>query len=372
MVNPRELNRIIEQTPLPNKAYLQSIVRKKRLQGVAETSIANHISHIYCFLQDLGNPDASDITRGMVEDWYLEKKNTPLPSGKTVSAATLKGYLISISVLMQELHGEVGREYTSGIKIKVPLTNVREEELLTEDEIKRMMAAATSERDRAIVAVFYSSGARLGEICNANIGDVQLKHYGTSIHITKGKTGARDIDIFIGTPELQNWLNVHPCRSDAGAPLFVTRFKKGSQFARLSPKAVQSLMQRLAKAANIPEEKRTNPHAFRHARATNVADFLTNSDMTEMFGWRPGSGMPSVYVHSSRKKVAAKLAEHAGVKVPESAKPTSMVKQCPNCGCINAANDTTCKYCHSILDEKVARYIKRIDAYIDKHARELL
>lgn len=371
MATPPKLNKYIEQATEPNRVYLKNIIRAKRLAGLSDLGIATHLSHIGCFLNDLGDPDAMTITRADIEDWYLEKKQRKTQSGKPPSAATIRGYLISIGVLMKSLHGEEGKKMLAGIRVKVPLTMVREEELLTDEEFRMMMRTATSERDRALLAIIYSSGARLGEVLAMNLGDVQLQKYGAAIHIPGGKTGPRDVDIFVGVPELRAWLNVHPMQGDPAAPLFVTLFPRGGQYVRLSKKTVQGMYDRLAVRAGIPEGKRVNPHAHRHKRATDVAEYLTTSDMREMFGWAAASAMPNIYVHSSRQKVRAKLAAHAGIKVPELQKPSTMVKQCPVCGCINGANDLYCTYCQTILSDRMALYDKRVDDYIVENTKDL-
>ena len=372
MIQASDIDKLLARSRSPNREYLQNLIRNKRLAGLSEKGIANHISHIHCFLTDIGYPDAATLTKADIEDWYLAKKGSRTPQGKPVSPATIKGYIISIGVLCKSIFGEEkGKEMISGIRIKAPLTNVREEELLTDDELKQMMKAATSERDRALLAIMYSSGARLGEISGLNLGDVQLHKLGASLHVS-GKTGERDIDMFVGVPELRSWLNVHPLKGIKEAPLFVTRYPRGGRYKRLSDKAIESLFLRLASAAGIPEGKRTNPHAYRHKRATDVAEYLTTSDMREMFGWADGSGMPNIYVHSSRKKVRAKLAERAGIKVPETAAPTTMVKQCPVCGCINGANDDICANCHAILADELDKYHKAVMEYVSKNMQGLL
>jgi len=48
------------------------------------------------------------------------------------------------------------------------------EELLTEDEVKKMVQVARNQRDKAFVLVLYESGCRIGEILSLKIMNVQL------------------------------------------------------------------------------------------------------------------------------------------------------------------------------------------------------
>ncbi|WP_240792460.1 hypothetical protein [Salarchaeum sp. JOR-1] len=50
-------------------------------------------------------------------------------------------------------------------------------------------------------------------------------------------------------------------------------------------------------------EKPVNPHHFRHSRATYLANYLTEAQMCEWFGWARGSRVPGRYVHLSGRDI---------------------------------------------------------------------
>ncbi|MBP3443495.1 MAG: tyrosine-type recombinase/integrase [Methanocorpusculaceae archaeon] len=352
MVRVTEIDRALAELDATNAGYIRAFVRKCRLKDLSELTTANYVSHIHGFLADLNFPDAAVLTAEQIEDWYLEKKREVLPSGKTVSPATLKGYVVSLSVFFQFLKGEEAGRQLVNIRVKVPFTNVKEEELVTRSDIRRMLDAATNERDRALVAVFYSSGARMGELCGLRLKDVHVSQFGASLRL-KGKTGERVVDIFLGMPELQAWLNVHPLKHDTNAPLFVTLHPRGGGHVPLSPKTIQGFFKRLGDRAGI-EDKKLNPHSFRHARATDAAGMLSVADMNHMFGWRPGSNMSQVYVHSSRERVSNLLAKQEGIQVPDAKPETALTVQCPRCRSVNPVGAVYCCRCSKILDEEFA------------------
>ena len=347
-----EIDRALVELDETNAAYIRGFVRKCRLKDLSELTIANYVSHVHGFLIDLGFPDAAELSAEDIEDWYLEKKREVLPSGKLVSPATLKGYVVSLSVFFKYLKGEENGKSFVNIRVKVPFTSVKEEELLTRADIRRMLDIATNERDRALVAVFYSSGARMGELCGLRLKDVHISHFGASLRV-KGKTGERVIDIFLGMPELQAWLNVHPLKHDPMAPLFVTLYPRGGGHVALSPKTIQGFFKRLGSRAGI-DDKKLNPHSFRHARATDAASMLSVADMNQMFGWTSGSNMSQVYVHSSRERVSNLLAKQEGIEVPDAEPDTVLAVQCPRCRSVNPAGAVYCCQCSKILDEEFA------------------
>ena len=50
-------------------------------------------------------------------------------------------------------------------------------------------------------------------------------------------------------------------------------------------------------------EKPVDPHHFRHSRATYLANYLTEAQMCEWFGWVRGSRVPGRYVHLSSRDI---------------------------------------------------------------------
>jgi hypothetical protein len=55
--------------------------------------------------------------------------------------------------------------------------------------------------------------------------------------------------------------------------------------------AIRAMLRELFRQAGI--DKKANPHIFRHSRATFLADYLTEFQMNQYFGWIQGSDMPS-------------------------------------------------------------------------------
>lgn len=333
-----------------------------RLRDTKDRTIATHVDHVVGFLMDMQLRDAALLGRGDIEDWYLDKKTRTTRTGSPPSPATMKGYIISIKAFYTEILGDEGKSRVQ-IKVKVPPSKIHADELCDADDIKRQLTACTNERDRAMIAVLYSSGARLGELQTANIGDVTFDRFGAVIRVS-GKTGERDIAVFYGMPELQAWVNVHPLLDDPAAPLWVTHHKRGGAYQRLSEKALQSICARIGIQSGIASTKRCNPHAYRHARATDLASEMTAADMNLHFGWTPGSNMAANYVHTSQRRVSAVLARQAGIEIPDQAETVKLVVQCPRCKAPNTTTARFCSQCSHPLSESLARSVRRSEDVI--------
>lgn len=231
--------------------------------------------------------------------------------------------------------------------------NKKKPDVLTEEEISRMIEAAVNERDRAIIAVGYEGGLRVGELASLTWGDVVWTEWGAKIKV-HGKTGERLILIIMTASYLRAWMLKHPaydvkrgeidpqafvfCRvngKDAGKPMSYTMFSK--------------VIKKAAERAGI--KKRVFPHILRHSRATVLANYLTEQQMNRFFGWVQGSDMPAVYVHLSGRDIEGAIKRMYGLEEEEEERRHQPIK-CPRCGEMNVPNAKFCHKCGLLLDEK--------------------
>ena len=241
------------------------------------------------------------------------------------------------------------------------------EEILTEEDIKKkMIDAARTPRDRAVISVLYESGCRAGEFLSMRIKNVSFDRYGAVI-VVHGKTGYRRIRLVSSVPYLAEWMNSHPFRENPEAWLWISL----NNFRRLPYNSLRTVLRVIAEKAGV--KKKVNPHAFRHARATHLANFLTEAQMKEFFGWVQDSDMASVYVHLSGRDVDRAILSLYGVETEESKKKNEILKpkKCLRCGELNPATNRVCRRCFFPLDNNAERILERevrrevIDAVIE-------
>ncbi|MCK4444440.1 MAG: tyrosine-type recombinase/integrase, partial [Thermoplasmata archaeon] len=226
------------------------------------------------------------------------------------------------------------------------------EDLLTEDEVKKIIEACQNSRDRAIVAVLWESGCRIGELLNLRIRHVSFEENLTRIAV-HGKTGARRMPLIDSTPYLAEWLENHPMRDKRGSPLWVGIGTVGRD-RRLEYAALRKMLQNVARKAKIG--KKVNPHNFRHSRATMLANHLTEAQMNQYFGWVTGSDMPSTYVHLSDRDVDDAILKMRGLSKPNEEEMQSSLapKKCPRCNLTNKGTGRFCIRCGAVLDIRTA------------------
>jgi len=232
------------------------------------------------------------------------------------------------------------------VKANLKKNELKEPDVLTEDEAMAIIRSADKPRDKAFIAVLYEGGFRIGEILSTRVGDVEFDENGARLKV-HGKTGSRTVRLITSVPLLARWLEEHPYRNDPNAPLFASlvRSNKGTM-AMGYAHAVKMLKETAAKAGI---KKRIYPHLFRHSSATRDARYLTESELKLKYGWSGGSQMAQVYVHLSGADLDNKLlAVYAGRPI-ETIKPKFAPIICAKCGAENTPGQRYCGRCGAPL-----------------------
>jgi site-specific recombinase XerD len=237
------------------------------------------------------------------------------------------------------------------------------EEILTEDDIKKLVECAFSLRDKAFILALYESGCRIGEVLSLRIRNVQFDDYG-AVLIVSGKTGDRRVRIIVSAPKLASWMENHPFKENVDAPLWVNSGVRNRN-DRFSYAAAKAMLKEVAKKAGL--KKRIYPHLFRHSRATFLANFLTEAQLKQHFGWVQSSDMASTYVHLSGRDVDSTLLKLQGIEVEKQEKEAVLKTiACPRCAENNSPASKFCMRCGSPLDMETALKIDELRMKADK------
>ncbi len=249
------------------------------------------------------------------------------------------------------------------IKTTIRHKHLLPEEVLTEEEVKKLVDAAACLRDKAFILVLYESGCRIGEILTLSLRNVQFDDYG-AVLLVSGKTGDRRVRIMASAPKLASWVENHPLKSNADAPLWVT-FSTNHHHGNLGYTATKEMLKATAKKAGI--NKRVYPHLFRHSRATFLARHLTEAQLKQHFGWVQASDMASTYVHLSGRDVDSALFKLQGMDVEKQEKETILkLVPCPKCAQNNSPESKFCMRCGSPLDVGTALKVDELRIKADK------
>jgi site-specific recombinase XerD/ribosomal protein L40E len=267
-----------------------------------------------------------------------------------------------------------GGEYPPEVKwVKTTLKakdGLLPEDLLTEEEVMRLVNAADSPRDKAFIITLYESGARIGELGSMLIRDVKFEEGYTALTL-KGKTGSRRVIVVASTPYLMAWIQNHPLRGRPNAPLWVN-MGTVNRYEPMSYPALAKTLRAAAEKAGL--KKKVHPHKLRHSRATFLASKLTEAQMSQLFGWRQGSKMPSIYVHLSGRDLDEAVLGVYGLKKRSEEEPKLKPKICPRCQTSNQFDAKFCVKCGLALDVKTAMEVEetrlKTDSIMDMLMRD--
>jgi len=227
-------------------------------------------------------------------------------------------------------------------------------ELLSEQDVQAMIDASLNLRDKALIAMLYEGGFRIGELGAMQVKDLTFDRWG-AIAMVNGKTGMRRVRLIWAMPYIAQWMEAHPRKDERDAPLWV---KVHGDRVGLNYPAIRMQLQKAARRAKV--KKKVNPHNFRHSRSTHLASRLTESQMEEYLGWVQGSRMPSIYVHMSGRDLDADLLQMYGLQAETAKEAPLEILQCPYCKTMNTRGARVCMNCKRPIE---------LDEVLDREAR---
>lgn len=251
------------------KERISDFLRRQEIENMSVVSLLKYSIAIRQFFS-FRKKTIKKITERDLEEWilgYAGRKDKT----KGNRWYALKKFLIFCG--RKELYDNF-RPHFGKSRIKMP------EEILTEEEIEKILEHPDNAKHKPFIALLYESGCRISEFLTIQKNQIMMDENGAAI-IVNGKTGQRRIRI----------VKYAHLICDAN-------FNIGYENAR-------RIVRESAIKAGI--FKRIYPHIFRHSRATHLAKHLTEQELKKYFGWAGGSNMAAVYVHLSGKDIDDKI-----------------------------------------------------------------
>jgi site-specific recombinase XerD len=328
-----------------NKKYILGFHRHCLSNGLSVSKTVRYLQDLKILAEWLCK-DFNEATKGDIEELAAKLETSKYAKW------TKKGLKIILKKFYKWLR-QVEEGYPLEVKwIKTAMKRNGEglPEILTEAEVVAMINATKEERNKALISTLYESGCRIGELMNLRIKDITFNDNNgidTATLVLSGKTGARRILLISSVPYLQSWLNKHPDKNNQEAYLWIKTTKLPATYSR-----IKTIIKDIAKRAGI--QKRVYPHLFRHSRASYLANFLTEAQMKEFFGWTQSSQMCQVYIHMSGRDVDNAILKSYGIKTNNQEEQEVMLKpqKCERCQELNESTNQFCKRCGLVLKEE--------------------
>lgn len=221
------------------------------------------------------------------------------------------------------------------------------EHLLSLQEIETMIRACRSSRDRAIIALLYESGCRIGELARLTWERVRFDRYGVVLTVDDTKCSTqRYVRLVLARPYLAAWQADYPFEPVGSALVFLS-----SHHRILKHGTAMKLLNTTARRAGL--NKHITPHIFRHSRITHLIAEGMNESVIKLMMWgNINTKMFATYAHLTGKEIDQEVLRNYGI-VPEDGETERPLEaiQCPHCITVNPPGSKYCLRCGLGLGE---------------------
>jgi len=312
-------------------------------RGRSIKTIENYDHYLNRFLNQSKVKNTSDISDETVRQYRLWLNRIE----PTLSKKTQNYHLVALRTFLKYLSRR-GIESLSAERIDLVKVAERDLDLITEDELERLLDAPTTPpndgglktlRDKAILELLFSTGLRVSELCNLNIDSINLKRDEFSI---RGKGGKVRV-VFLSNVAKQALKSYLDARADINEALFVRvskggvgksdprkmpssaeggtneakknisrrislsdrplkkRFFGGTETSRLTPRSIERIIKHYAVKAGI--SKKVTPHIIRHCFATDLLSAGADIRSVQSLLGHSNISTTQIYTHITDKKL---------------------------------------------------------------------
>lgn len=190
----------------------------------------------------------TEVTKENIINFFhdLESGNIKTKWGKPFSQYTIEQYKSQIKKFYKWLYkweqGQTEPEQIRWIQIdtKKAYKHKTQADILTTEELNKLIKTAKTLRNQTIICVLYDSATRVEEFSDMKIGDLVFEGDEISVCVD-GKTGQRELPLNSSIKYLKKYLNNHLHRNDRNKPLWLNRSGK-----KLSKNRIQQLIYEIA------------------------------------------------------------------------------------------------------------------------------
>ena len=253
---------------------VEGFLLAKAAEGLSQNTLRDYEVHLRrliergngACLHEISSTDINQFFHWLRFEFLITRRGNQPIEPRPLSPKTVRNAWAALSSFWKWACVEF--DIPSPFRVPAPKAVTRAIEPLTKGEIWSLLAATVNKRDRALVLTLLDSGARVSELCHANIGDLDLKT--GQLWLTKTKN-SRPRPTYVGTTARKSlWSYLAVRDSDSDAPLFESRSR------RMNRNSVRLVLTRLGKRAEVSQ---VHPHRLRHTFAIcylrNAGDVFT-------------------------------------------------------------------------------------------------
>jgi integrase/recombinase XerD len=264
------------QLPLP-AGYRECLVRLR----YSESTIKNYESQMRMFLSYIEPKPITEITRETIDAYMMY-----LVEDRQVSVSTQNTAINAIKFYLEQLHkGERTIYYTDR-----PTKDKILPEVLSEEEMQKLLWACTNMKHRCIMFLLYSAGLRISELLNLRWKDVDENRMIIYIRNGKGRKDRITLLSKLALDYLKHYLQVYKPKEW----LF-----EGPDGNGYSSRSVNNFIHKYCKMAGII--RRVSAHTLRHSFATHLLERGTDLRYIQTLLGHESSVTTERYTHVTKR-----------------------------------------------------------------------
>lgn len=236
-----------EKQQISNEEFLKMFLDAKRVEGCSERTIQYYkvtAEHMLLQTKKEVRKITTDEMRSYLAD-YQKRNNC-----SNVTIDNIRRNISSFFTWLEEedyiLKSPMRRIHK--IKTKTVVKNV-----ITDEGIEKLRDHCTQIRDLAMIDLLYSTGIRVGELVNLNIGDIDFEERECVVY---GK-GDKERRVYFDAKAKVHLIEYIESRKDKNPALFVTL---DAPYDRLKISGVEIRLRQLGRNLGL---ERIHPHKFR-------------------------------------------------------------------------------------------------------------
>ena len=265
--------------------YYEKIKQECLIRNLRPSTADVYFNQITVFLRWTGDKNPDDLTLSDVRNYI-----SFLRLEKHLSTSYCNG----ISSALRFFYKFILRKKWDPDEVPRMVLDRELPKVLTLETIEKLIDTATETRNKAIIALLYSSGLRVGELCRLSPEDIYMSTM--QVHVRHGKNHCDRWTILSQTALdllIQYW-HEYPMKRDY---LFVSL---KSPYSQLNTSGVEIMLRKVSKAAGL---ETVNPHMLRHSFASHMVEHDVSTEMIQAMLGHRSPASTNLYMHVSNKSL---------------------------------------------------------------------
>jgi integrase/recombinase XerD len=259
---------------MEDEKTIELLIREIEIRNFSNKTKSTYVFAIKKFLEYAENKDLSEE---LVKDYIQQILKTQNPSSVSVALSAIEFFYKTI--LKKE------------IKIPHPKRNKPLPEVLTINEVSKLIKATTNPKHKLIIKLLYGCGLRVSELVNLKKQDFDFEEEIIFIRQAKGRK-----DRFVKIPnkmkeELQAFSKLNN----------ENYFFPSNRGGKLSTATIRKIVEKSRKKAKL--NKRVHPHTLRHSHATHLLEQGTDLRIIQKLLGHLDIKTTQIYTHISKQSI---------------------------------------------------------------------